>query len=75
MNRRDLPDMHARARGHAMPESECGHIRQILTPHVTYVMYHSQHSKNMPNLPFTVLPLYIMMGAVYGYVFLILTFL
>ena len=38
MGRRDLPDMYARARRRAAPEGECGHIRQIPTAHVTYVM-------------------------------------
>ena len=38
MGRGDLPDMYARARGRAAPEGECGHIRQITTAHVTYVM-------------------------------------
>ena len=38
MGRSDLPDMYARARGRAAPECECGHIRQITTAHVTYVM-------------------------------------
>ena len=38
MGRSDLPDMYARARGRAAPEGECGHIRQITTAHVTYVM-------------------------------------
>ena len=75
MSRRDLPDMYAWAWGHAMSEGKCGHIRQILIPHVTYVMYHSQHSKNLPNPPFTVLPLYIITDAIHGYGFLILTFL
>ena len=38
MSRRDLdlPDMYARVRGHAAPEGDCGHIRQITTAHVTY---------------------------------------
>ena len=58
-------------------EGKCRPIRQIPTAHITYVMEHScsWHSKNLPNLPFTVLPCYIMTGAVYGYGFLILTFL
>ena len=38
MGKSDLPDMYARARGRAAPEGECGHIRQITTAHVTYVM-------------------------------------
>ena len=37
MGRSDLPDMYARAREHAAPEGESGHIRQITTAHVTYV--------------------------------------
>ena len=36
MGRSDLPDMYTQARGRAVPE--CGHIRQITTAHVTYVM-------------------------------------
>ena len=32
MGKSDLPDMYA------APECECGHIRQITTAHVTYVM-------------------------------------
>ena len=35
MGRRDLPDMYTWARGRAAPKGECGHIRQILTAHVT----------------------------------------
>ena len=35
MGKEDLPDMYAQARGHAAPEGECGHIRQIPTAHVT----------------------------------------
>ena len=38
MGSSDLPDMYAQARGHSAPEGECGHIRQITTAHVTYVM-------------------------------------
>ena len=38
MGRSDLPDMYAQAQGHAVPEGECEHIRQIMTAHVTYVM-------------------------------------
>ena len=38
MSRSDLPDMYTRARGRAAPSGECGHIRQITTAHVTYVM-------------------------------------
>ena len=38
MGKSDLPDMYAWARGCAAPEGECGHIRQITTTHVTYVM-------------------------------------
>ena len=38
MGKSNLPDMYARARGRAAPEGECGHIRQIMTAHVTYVM-------------------------------------
>ena len=33
-----MPDMYAQAQGHPAPEGECGHIRQIMTAHVTYVM-------------------------------------
>ena len=36
MGRSDLPDMYTR--GHTAPEGECGHIRQITTTHVTYIM-------------------------------------
>ena len=38
MGRSDLPDIYAQARGCAAPEGECGHIMQITTVHVTYVM-------------------------------------
>ena len=38
MGRSDLPDMYAQVRGCAALEGECGHIRQITTAHVTYVM-------------------------------------
>ena len=34
----DLPDMYARTQGRAAPKGECGHIRLIMTAHVTYVM-------------------------------------
>ena len=46
MGKSDLPDMYAQARGRAAPEGECGHIRQITTAHVTYVMQHFWHMKN-----------------------------
>ena len=39
MDRGDLPDMYTQAQGRAVPEGECGHIRQIMTAHVTYVSY------------------------------------
>ena len=35
MSRSDLPDMYAQVRGRAVPESKCGHIRQIMSAHVT----------------------------------------
>ena len=73
-SRRNLPDMHTRALGYAAPEGKCGYVRQIPTTHVTYVTQHSQHCKNLPNLLFAVLPLYIMMGAIYGNGFSSLTF-
>ena len=38
MGRSNLPDMYTQARGHAAPENGCGHIRQITTAYVTYVM-------------------------------------
>ena len=38
MGRSDLPDMYVRAQGRAVPEGKCGHIRQITTLHVVYVM-------------------------------------
>ena len=38
MGKSDLPDMYARAQGRTVPKGECGHISQITTAHVTYVM-------------------------------------
>ena len=38
IGRRNLPDMCTQARGRAAPKGKCGHIRQVLTAHVTYVM-------------------------------------
>ena len=38
MARSDLPDMYTQARECAALEGECGHIRQIMTAYVTYVM-------------------------------------
>ena len=38
MGKRDFPDMYAQAQGCTVPEGERGHIRQILTANVTYVM-------------------------------------
>ena len=38
MGRSDLPDMYALAQGPAAHEGKCGHITQIMTAHVTYVM-------------------------------------
>ena len=34
MGRRDLPNMYTRAQQCAVPEDECGHIRQIPAAHV-----------------------------------------
>ena len=59
MGRRDLSDSTHESDGVA-PEGECGRIRQILTAHVTYVVYSSGTLKNLLNQPFTVLSLYIM---------------
>ena len=45
-------------------------------PHMLHMLCNTSGTlKNLPNLPFTVLHLYIMTGAVSGYGFLILTFL
>ena len=38
MGKKDLPDMYAQAWGRTVPEDKFGHIRQIPTAHVTYVM-------------------------------------
>ena len=38
VGRSDLPDMYIQAQGHAVPEGECRHIRQIMSTHVTYDM-------------------------------------
>ena len=46
MGRSDLPDMYALALGHCVPSGLCGHIRQITSAHVTYVMQHFRHTKN-----------------------------
>ena len=37
MGRRDLPNMYARAKGHAPPEGECRHIRLHMLHIVCYV--------------------------------------
>ena len=71
-----MPNMYTQAQGRTAPESKCGHIRQMPTARVTYVMYVILSAlQNLPSLLFTGLPLYIMTGAVYSCGFLILTFL
>ena len=72
MGRRDLPDMYAQAERCAASESKCGYIKQIPTTHVCNTF---SNLKNLLNLTFTVLPLYLMMEVVYGYGILILMFL
>ena len=47
MGEGDLPDMYARARGRAASEGGCGHIRQITTAHITYVMYKTSGILNL----------------------------
>ena len=69
MGMRDLPDNYAQDRGHASPVGECGHIRQILTTHVKYMLCNTSDTKNLLSLPFTVLPLYIMMNTMSSYEF------
>ena len=62
MVRRDLPDIHARARGRTVPEGECVYIRQIPTDHVINIILHFRHSKICPNLMRKSRSLYIVMG-------------
>ena len=39
MDRSDLPDMYAQARGRATPEGKCGHIRQKNHDRSCYICY------------------------------------
>ena len=71
MGRRDLSDMYQQAQGHTAPEGKCEHQ---VNPDCT-MLCNTFSTLKLPNLPFTIPPLYIITGAVYGYGFLILMFL
>ena len=57
----DLPDVYAEAQGHTVPETDCRQFRKILI----HMLCNTFDTKSLLILPITVLPLYIMMDAVY----------
>ena len=70
MGCRNLPDMYAQTRG-AQRLRVSADISGKFLPHMLHMLCNTYfwHSEKLLNLLFTVLPLYVMMGAVYGYGF------